>query len=57
MSTTTKTSVQDTLAALRERALRELSAASDLAGVSAWERTYLGAKGELTTFLRGLGGL
>ena len=53
MSTTT-TSVQATLAALRAQALTELEAATDLAGMTAWERAYLGAKGEMTTFLRGL---
>jgi phenylalanyl-tRNA synthetase alpha chain len=54
MSTTT---IQDQLDAMRARALAGLDAAADLAAITEWERAYLGAKGELTTFLRGLGGL
>jgi phenylalanyl-tRNA synthetase alpha chain len=54
MSTTT---VQDQLDAMRRKALVDLDAASDLAAITAWERAYLGAKGELTLFLRGLGSL
>lgn len=57
MSTAQTTTIQDQLAALRQRAMTELTVAADLAGVTDWERAYLGAKGELTTFLRGLGGL
>ena len=45
------------LAALRERALSELGQITDLASVQAWERGILGAKGELTGLLRGLGRL
>lgn len=51
------TSIEDQLATLRQRALNELAAATDLAGITEWERAFLGARGELTTFLRGLGGL
>ncbi len=45
------------LATLRERALAALGQTTDLAGVQAWERATLGAKGELTGLLRGLGKL
>ena len=47
----------DDLASLRGRALTTLDEATDLAGVQAWERRILGAKGELTGLLRGLGRL
>ncbi len=47
----------DDLASLRGRALTTLDEATDLAGVQAWERRTLGAKGELTGLLRGLGRL
>lgn len=50
-------SVQETLDALRDRALADLAAAPDLPAVLAWEKTFVGPKGELTTFLRGLGAL
>ncbi len=50
-------SVQETLDALRDRALADLAAAPDLAAVLAWEKAFLGQKGELTSFLRGLGAL
>lgn len=44
------------LSDLRKRALDALAnEVSDLAGLQAWDRTYLGAKGELTLVLRGLG--
>jgi len=49
--------IQQTLDALRDRALADLAATTDLPAVQAWEKTYLGAKGELTAFLRGLGAL
>ncbi|MBA3642750.1 MAG: phenylalanine--tRNA ligase subunit alpha [Chloroflexia bacterium] len=45
------------LDALRERAQAELEVIADLAGAERWERDYLGAKGALTAFLRGLGTL
>jgi phenylalanyl-tRNA synthetase alpha chain len=57
MPVSTSTSIQQTLDALRERALVELSAANDLSAVQEWEKQYLGAKGELTAFLRSLGSL
>ncbi len=47
----------DDLATLRERSLTTLDEATDLAEVRAWERATLGAKGELTGLLRGLGRL
>ncbi|MGI9254879.1 MAG: phenylalanine--tRNA ligase subunit alpha [Thermomicrobiales bacterium] len=50
-------SIQQTLDTLRARALDDLAAANDLATVQNWEKTYLGAKGELTAFLRSLGSL
>ncbi|MFM9108957.1 MAG: phenylalanine--tRNA ligase subunit alpha [Chloroflexota bacterium] len=49
--------MQRTLDDLRQRGLAELAGAADLAAVQAWEKHYLGAKGELTTFLRSLGAL
>lgn len=45
------------LSALRQRALKALGETTDLASVQAWERATLGAKGELTALLRGLGRL
>lgn len=45
------------LATLRVRALAALEETTDLASVQAWERATLGAKGELTGLLRGLGRL
>ncbi|MDQ3693490.1 MAG: phenylalanine--tRNA ligase subunit alpha [Chloroflexota bacterium] len=51
------TSVQDQLDAMRHRALAGLDDAAGLAAITDWERSFLGAKGELTTFLRGLGAL
>jgi phenylalanyl-tRNA synthetase alpha chain len=50
-------SIQQTLDSLRDRALADLATAADLASVQEWEKTYLGAKGELTAFLRSLGSL
>jgi phenylalanyl-tRNA synthetase alpha chain len=49
--------VQETLDAMRERALAALAQADSVEAVTAWERAYLGAKGELTLFLRGLSAL
>jgi phenylalanyl-tRNA synthetase alpha chain len=49
--------VQEQLDDLRRRALADLAAASDAAASAAWEHAYLGPKGELTRFLRGLGAL
>ncbi|MEA2593770.1 MAG: phenylalanyl-tRNA synthetase alpha chain [Thermomicrobiales bacterium] len=44
------------LADLRVRASRDLSeSVQDLASLQAWERQYLGGKGELTALLRGIG--
>lgn len=48
---------QSQLDDMRERALRELAAAQSLEEVTAWERNFLGAKGELTLFLRSLASL
>jgi phenylalanyl-tRNA synthetase alpha chain len=48
---------QDQLETMRERSLRELHAAGSVDEVVAWERAYLGARGELTLFLRGLAAL
>ena len=42
---------------IKQRALTSLDAVADLAAAQEWERTYLGAKGELTGFLRSLGSL
>lgn len=50
----TTVDAQSHLDNMRERALRELEAAQSLDEVNAWERSYLGAKGELTQFLRSL---
>jgi phenylalanyl-tRNA synthetase alpha chain len=49
------TTTQSTLDELRSRALAELAAVSDPAAADAWERAFLGGRGELTLFLRGLG--
>ncbi|MFN8591473.1 MAG: phenylalanine--tRNA ligase subunit alpha [Thermomicrobiales bacterium] len=48
---------QEQLADIRERALGALGVARSVADITAWERAYLGAKGELTLFLRGLASL
>lgn len=53
----TTADAQTQLDDMRERALRDLTAAQSLADVAAWERNYLGAKGELTLFLRSLASL
>jgi phenylalanyl-tRNA synthetase alpha chain len=51
------TTAQESLDDIRQRALAQLDAANDLDTALAWERTFLGAKGELTLFLRGLASL
>src|SRR3954452_21555545 len=44
------------LADLRERASKELSESTvDLSSLQAWERQYLGGRGEVTLLLRGIG--
>jgi phenylalanyl-tRNA synthetase alpha chain len=48
---------QDTIDDIRTRAMAELDAAASLDEVVAWERAFLGPKGELTLFLRGLASL
>jgi phenylalanyl-tRNA synthetase alpha chain len=48
---------QQTLDDIEQRALASLAAADSLDAVVAWERAFLGPKGELTRFLRGLGTL
>lgn len=50
-------SVQQTLDDLRTRALADLANSADTDAASAWEKAYLGPKGELTLFLRGLSSL
>lgn len=49
--------VETQLATLRDDALGGLAAATDLAAITEWEKSYLGAKGALTGFLRTLGSL
>ena len=49
--------MQEQLDTLRQRALTELAAVDDLDGATSWERAFLGAKGEVTTLLRGLGAI
>ena len=51
MSTTTQ------LDEIRTRALAELDSATTVDGIRAWERAFLGDRGELTGFLRTLGSL
>jgi phenylalanyl-tRNA synthetase alpha chain len=53
----TTTDAQTQLDDMRERALRDLAAAQTLEEVNSWEREFLGARGELTLFLRGLASL
>ena len=48
---------QDTIDDFRTRATAQLGAAASLDDVIVWERAFLGAKGELTLFLRGLASL
>ncbi|HEY8448228.1 MAG TPA: phenylalanine--tRNA ligase subunit alpha [Thermomicrobiales bacterium] len=42
---------------LRQRATERLAETTDLASLQEWERQFLGSRGELTQFLRGLGTL
>ena len=49
--------IQDQIANTQERALTELAQAGDLAALDEWRLKYLGKKGELTAFLRGMGQL
>lgn len=51
------TTAQETIENIREQAHSELAAADSLDEVVAWERAFLGPKGELTLFLRGLASL
>jgi len=46
--------MQDEINKLKENALKELSALSDLAGLNDWRVRYLGRRSELTGILRGL---
>jgi phenylalanyl-tRNA synthetase alpha chain len=48
---------QETIDDIRTRAMAELDAAASLDEIVAWERAFLGPKGELTLFLRGLASL
>jgi phenylalanyl-tRNA synthetase alpha chain len=48
---------QETIDDIRERALTQLSEAQSLDDVVAWERAFLGPRGEVTSFLRGLASL
>src|SRR5215210_9304106 len=48
---------QDTIDDIQTRATAQLDAAVSLDEVVAWERAFLGPKGELTLFLRGLASL
>ncbi len=57
MVTQAQGQTQTRLDEIRERALGGLAAVGDVAGAEGWERAFLGAKGELTGFLRGLGRL
>jgi phenylalanyl-tRNA synthetase alpha chain len=51
------TTAQETIDGIRVRALAELDAANSLGEIVSWERAFLGPKGELTLFLRGLASL
>ena len=51
------TDAQATIVDMRTRAETELGDAGTLDELTAWERAYLGAKGEVTLFLRGLASL
>ena len=48
---------QDTIDDMRRRAMTALDGATTLDEITSWERDFLGAKGELTQFLRGLASL
>src|SRR5215210_2151334 len=49
--------MRDELLRLREQALGGLAHVADLPSATAWERQFLGPKGELTSVLRGLSAL
>jgi phenylalanyl-tRNA synthetase alpha chain len=49
--------VETTIDDIRERALAQLDKAGSLDEIVSWERAFLGARGELTLFLRGLSSL
>ncbi len=49
--------IQDQIAAMQAQALTELATADDLVALDEWRLKYLGKKGELTGFLRGMGQL
>lgn len=51
------TDAQSAIEDIRQRALGELGRANSLDEVVAWERAFLGARGEVTLFLRGLASL
>jgi phenylalanyl-tRNA synthetase alpha chain len=51
------TDAQATIDDMRSRATLELNAAGTLDELTAWERAYLGPRGEVTLFLRGLASL
>jgi phenylalanyl-tRNA synthetase alpha chain len=51
------TDAQATIDDMRSRATSELDAVSTLDELTAWERAYLGPRGEVTLFLRGLASL
>jgi phenylalanyl-tRNA synthetase alpha chain len=51
----TTTTFQDQIDEIRLRATSDLDATHDVDALHAWERQYLGSKGELTSLLRGLG--
>jgi phenylalanyl-tRNA synthetase alpha chain len=46
--------VQETIDNIRTRALAQLEATDSLEAIVAWERAFLGTRGDLTLFLRGL---
>jgi phenylalanyl-tRNA synthetase alpha chain len=48
---------QDTIDDIRTRATAQLDTAASLDQIVAWERAFLGPRGELTLFLRGLASL
>src|SRR5918993_1542255 len=49
--------MQDTIDDMRLRAMERLADAGSLEEITAWERAFLGPKGELTLFLRSLASL
>jgi phenylalanyl-tRNA synthetase alpha chain len=53
----TATDAQATIDDMRQRAMADLDRADTLDQVVAWERAFLGPRGEVTLFLRGLGSL